>query len=483
MDTVDGQRRKRVFVWMPMIGPELIDALSTVGIDVVALGHVEFPGIETFHFHDLFYGSPAIARLDPVAAPPEWLDDAWFRLYSRCIQRVGFVPLATRMESASGGIVPGYDLEDMARLHLSRAATVLKGMRIDEIWFGGPPHLGVDNMLSLAAQKLGIRVIEFIQVPSHLKFRVRVDDGRHQVRWDLIDREPWVHGVIPPNTWYTKKLERRPFLRSLLYGTWHAPRRLVADGWGSVVAMLHGWSGRFERRNMFTRMLERLDPRLSPWVKLRTELHRRFKQNRSAIQPVTDLDAIGDFVYFPLHLEPEMNVHILGRRFYNQADAIQAVHAVLPEGWSLLLKENPKQGYMHRSDAFYERLRMLPRVHFVPDHMPSAQLIDKCRLVATLVGTAGYEAVLAGKPCICLGDAWYMGLPGVFRFDGEVDLEAIAAFKPDRADLDRGMNSLLGSLPDGLVYPRYALLYDAAKLPAIYRSTARTMAAISAAVI
>lgn len=483
MDAADGQRRKRVFIWMPMTRRELIDALSTLGIDVVALGHVEFPGIETFYFQDLFYGSPAITRLDPVVAPPEWLDDAWFRLYSRCIQRIGFVPLGTRMESASGGIVPGYDIEDMARLHLSRAATVLKGMGIDELWFGGPPHLGVDNMLSLAAQKLGIRVIEFIQVPSHLKFRVRVDDGRHQVCWDLVAREPWLDGASPPNTWYMKKLERRPLLRSLLYGAWQAPRRLVADGWRGVVAMLHGWSGRFERRNMLTRMLERLDPRLSPWIRLRTELHRRFKKNRAAMEPVADLDAVGDFVYFPLHLEPEMNVHILGRRFYNQVDAIEALHRVLPEGWSLLLKENPKQGYMHRSDAFYERLRMLPRVQFVPDGMPSQQLIERCKLVATLVGTAGYEAVLAGKPCLCLGDAWYAGLPGVFGLDDTVDLKAIAACKPGRAELDRGMNALLGSLPDGLVYPRYSLLYDPAELPAIYQRTARTMAAISAAVV
>ena len=235
-------------------------------------------------------------------------------------------------------------------------------------------------------------------------------------------------------------------------------------------------------REEITRMLERLDPRLSPWVELRTRLHRRFKANRASVERIGDLDAVGEFVYFPLHLEPEMNVHVMGRRFFNQLDAVQALLGILPQGWTVLLKENPKQGYVHRGDAFYRRLRMLPGVRLVADEMPSARLIERSQLVATIVGTAGYEALLAGKACIHFGDAWYAGLPGAFGFDEGLDLATIAACRPEKAALDRGMNALLGKLPDGMAYPRYATALDPEALPATYRATASSMAAISAAV-
>ena len=483
MDMADSQPRKRIIFWAYELSADLADELALAGIDVVAIGQGSHPGLASFSVHDLFYGSPAIARLGWVAAPPDWLDAEWFRLYNRCIHRIGFVPLNTRTDTYSGGIVPGYDAEDMARVHLSHAATVLKGLAIDEVWFLDPPHLGVDNMLSLAAQKMGIRVLEFHQVPNLLKFRVWVDGGRHQVRWDLVPRSPWVQGANPPDIWYMQDPARRSLWRSLVRGAWVIPGRLAADGRSALAAMLHEWSPRLEKRNLLTRLLERMDRRLSPWERVRTQMHRRFVKNKARIERVRDLAEVGDFVYFPLHLEPEMNVHILGRRFYNQVDAIQALLGVMPEGWTLLVKENPRQDSLHRGDGFYQRLRMLPGVRFVADDMPSQRLIEKSRLVASIVGTAGYEALLAGKPCLCLGDAWYAGLPGVFAFNENVDLEAIAAFKPDKADLDRGMNELLGALPDGLAYPRYARLYDPAELPAIYRSTARTMAAISAAVV
>ena len=482
MKTIEALQRKRVLIWVFEISAELVDELACHGIDVVAVAQGSFPGIDSFSIHDLFYGSPAIAALGQVMAPPEWLDAESFRRYSLCLQRIGFVPSSTRTDTFSGGIVPGYDTEDMARLHLGHAASVLKGLSIDEVWFTTPPHLAVDMMLSLAARRMGIRVIEFMQLPFIAKFRVRIDEGRREVRWEQVPRLPWTQGAFAPNLSYMQKATRRPLWQSLLRGAWQVPVRLLAGGKRGASETLHEWSTRLDKRNAITRMLERLDPRLSPWVELRTRLHRRFKANRASVERIRDLDAVGEFVYFPLHLEPEVNVHVMGRRFFNQLDAVQALLGVLPQGWTVLLKENPKQGYVHRGDAFYRRLRMLPGVRLVADEMPSARLIERSQLVATIVGTAGYEALLAGKACIHFGDAWYAGLPGAFGFDEGLDLATIAACRPEKAALDRGMNALLGKLPDGMAYPRYATALDPEALPATYRSTASSMAAISAAV-
>ena len=61
-------------------------------------------------------------------------------------------------------------------------------------------------------------------------------------------------------------------------------------------------------------------------------------------------------------------------------------------------------------------------------------------------------------------------------------MATIAACRPEKAALDRGMNELLSQLPDGMAYPRYATALDPEALPATYRATASSMAAISAAV-
>ena len=482
MGTIEAGRSKRVLMWVFEISPDLINELSKSGIDVVAIGHGRFPGIQSFSIHDLFFGSPGIARLGVVPAPPEWLDAQWFRLYSCTVQRIGFVPSNTRTDTFSGGIVPGYDIEDMARVHLSHAMTVLKRLSIDEVWFAHPPHLALDVMLSLAAQKMGIRVIEFSQVPSIGKFRVRVDDGRSQVRWDQVPIKPWTRGAFEPNLFYMNRPKRRALWRSLLRGVREVPRRMAEGSWSAVAETLYEWAARLEKRNALSRLLERLDPRLSPWVGLRTVLQRRFKVNNGSLERIRDLNTVGNFVYFPLHLEPELNVHVLGRKFANQLDAIQALHGALPPGWTLLLKENPKQGYMHRGDAFYQRLRMFPWVRFVADDMPGSQLLEKCRVVATIIGTAGYEAMLMGKSCIYFGDAWYAGLPGAYLFEEGIDVEGIAEVMPEKADLDKGINDLLSGLPDGLAYPRFACIYETEDLPTVYRETARVMASISAAV-
>ena len=114
MGTIEARQRKRVLIWVFEISAELVDELARHGIDVVAVAQGSLPGIDSFSIHDLFYGSPAIAALGQVMAPPEWLDAESFRRYSLCLQRIGFVPSSTRTDTFSGGIVPGYDTEDMA---------------------------------------------------------------------------------------------------------------------------------------------------------------------------------------------------------------------------------------------------------------------------------------------------------------------------------------------------------------------------------
>lgn len=56
-----------------------------------------------------------------------------------------------------------------------------------------------------------------------------------------------------------------------------------------------------------------------------------------------DFDFQGNFVYFPLHLQPEMATLPLGGRFNDQILAVECLRSLLSPDWNIIIKENPHQ--------------------------------------------------------------------------------------------------------------------------------------------
>lgn len=65
---------------------------------------------------------------------------------------------------------------------------------------------------------------------------------------------------------------------------------------------------------------------------------------------------------------------------------------------------------------------MLPGVKLVPMSYNSFELIDHSLAVATLTGMTGWEAVVRGKPVLCLGYSSYRICDGVYHINEEKDL-------------------------------------------------------------
>lgn len=127
------------------------------------------------------------------------------------------------------------------------------------------------------------------------------------------------------------------------------------------------------------------------------------------------------YIYVPLHYQPERSTSPEGGVFPNQLLMVELLSTCAPEGWSIYVKENPLQfqavaatGECSRTIDFYDDLAALPNVTIVPISTSSFELIDNSMAVATVTGTAGWEAVLRGKPTLIFGHAWYKGCEGVF---------------------------------------------------------------------
>ena len=132
----------------------------------------------------------------------------------------------------------------------------------------------------------------------------------------------------------------------------------------------------------------------------------------------------GPFVFLPLHYQPERTTSPNGGRFVDQRLMVETVSNALPEGWRIAVKEHVLQltstsrGDLSRSRGYYRDLRTNPAVDLIPIDVPAFLLMDRAAAVATVTGTAGWEALVRGRPALVFGSAWYADAPGAFVVDG-----------------------------------------------------------------
>lgn len=128
------------------------------------------------------------------------------------------------------------------------------------------------------------------------------------------------------------------------------------------------------------------------------------------------------FVYFPLHLQPELTTCPLGGATDDQRVAIEMIAKSLPDNIFLYIKENPKQEYFCRNSNYYrEMLKYNKKIVFVSKNLSTYELIDKAIVVATFTGTAGWEALFKKKPVLVFGNCFYDTAPGVFKINSHQD--------------------------------------------------------------
>jgi len=168
------------------------------------------------------------------------------------------------------------------------------------------------------------------------------------------------------------------------------------------------------------------------------------------------------YVYFALHMQPEVSTSGLGKPYFDQLLAIEQLAGILPREWKIYVKEHPCQGkiwvhdHQYRSTHFYERLTRLPQVVYLAAEVGSHDLMRHSQFVSTISGSAGWEAIKGGKPVLIFGRAWYATLPGVFEFRPGMSLEEILACRIHHAELGEKVNELLTKTAVGVVDEDYS---------------------------
>lgn len=113
-----------------------------------------------------------------------------------------------------------------------------------------------------------------------------------------------------------------------------------------------------------------------------------------------------DFAYFPLHVEPEMSTLLFAPFWTDQINLIKQIAKSLPLHFKLYIKEHPMM-LSYRTHAFYRELKKIPNVKLINHSFNSFELIRKAKLIVTITGSTGWEAVMLKKPVITFGNVFY----------------------------------------------------------------------------
>ncbi|MBE0417158.1 MAG: hypothetical protein IBX63_05295 [Coriobacteriia bacterium] len=437
LDAIDRLRAERG--WEPVY---LFSDSTVLGADQVESITSRYPCAVVHERGDAIRGVPAL----PLAASPTALDLPVLETMSRFMHP--FMTVCQRCDNR-GTFTYRQRLETYHRL-AAYWLSALEAQAIDLVVFHESPHLPHDMALFATAKHLGIMTMmmywthlpalcfvreDFAVLPLALReCAAQVEGGaspepaiRDEVRCTLETLS--AQEYVPPS--YISEQFRRVEKAKAAQ-----PARRAARGLASPKKWLRYSAYLYEQAKVFVRntgpvpqrYLKPLNRRFEDgpmtyreWLSHKRYARRYTRALRCAYEAACGPVDLGcSFVYFPLHYQPERTTMPEGGHFEDQRLVVDLLSEALPEGWLLYVREHPTQligdptleAERGRSATFYDDVLRHRNVRLVSTTVPSWELIDASRGVATLTGTAGWEALVRGKRVLAFGDAWYRWMEG-----------------------------------------------------------------------
>jgi hypothetical protein len=122
-----------------------------------------------------------------------------------------------------------------------------------------------------------------------------------------------------------------------------------------------------------------------------------------------------DFVYFPLHSEPETAIALNAPHISSQIELAAAVSRLLPRGLTLIVKDHPRMWGLRPKRDLQELADRCPNIRLAHPLDDSNRFTRAAKVVFVIAGTAGLEAQIMGVPVIAFGACHFQILPGVQR--------------------------------------------------------------------
>lgn len=360
-----------------------------------------------------------------------------------------FTHLYQFMDMYSRGFDAGdktiHDYLNMFNMFINFFYQLLTKNKVQVVMFYNIPHDGSDFLLYQVAKSLGIKTILFYQTlfPNKFFFVYDLTDfGDFSNIQPFIQLETvHVSNKFEKDIFYMKK---NPLMRTI--------KQEDIDKWKKSISKI-------------PHKIQQLPQRIIMWprkqlIKLLTYDNKiKYKQNNKKYA-ITEINTDTPFVYFALHLQPELTTSALGNRYVDQILAVEKLRQMLPEHWNIYVKENPKQTEVMRSSFFYDRLQRIKNTYLVSKDVDTYFLLKESAFPATITGTLGWEAITGGKNVLIFGNAWYKTLPGVFSYRSDLNLSEILNYRINHKELEEKLSELMGKMADGVIDLTYTSIVE-----------------------
>lgn len=322
--------------------------------------------------------------------------------------------------------------------------------KINLVIFPRAPHSGHDYVLYKVSKELGIETLIFEQslFPNKFFYYFNNEDyGLFKTAHYLTTANPFsIEKKFEKPLFYMKKnklIRRRNFANYF-----------------NLKIYINFLKKTFLKSNFIRMIYELLDKQGRGQAIFRYQIEKDYKKFlNSIVQKNFSLEK--NYIYFGLHLQPEKTTSNWGGKYNDQVLAIERLSKLIPEDWYIYVKENPKQTGFMRGKWFFERLRSIKNVVFVPKTANTYELQRNCQFASTITGTLGWEVITGGKNVLIFGwGVWYKTLPGVFYYNENFKIEDILNYKIDHCELETKLGLLYSKMADGVVYPHYDIMVD-----------------------
>jgi len=138
--------------------------------------------------------------------------------------------------------------------------------------------------------------------------------------------------------------------------------------------------------------------------------------------------------FVPLHYQPERSTFPDGGDYFDQIRFIEEIRSKLHLDYPIIVKEHPTQLVqkfpnpqcgMWRNKAFYDEIKNIGNTYFAPLNVNHHSLIYESRLIASVTGTSGWQALMLGKRCIYGGFPWYGGHANSFNINDLASIDEL----------------------------------------------------------
>lgn len=185
--------------------------------------------------------------------------------------------------------------------------------------------------------------------------------------------------------------------------------------------------------------------------RIKQELNKRKRQSFIDKNLLKIIPKDTKFIYFPLSIEQEKNTLIDAPYYTNQVELVRHVAKSIPIDYQLYVKEHPAQiNRFWRNIADYKDIINIPNTSLFHPSVNSKEFYEKCSLVITTNGTAGFESAQYNKRTILFSETDYSFFPNVTIVDTITNLPKLIKesliIKIDKSELNHCLekfNSIL----------------------------------------